>query len=955
MLHNHQYKLSETKTSLRHSLTFSIALIVTLSLIMGTSSFITSKRTLSSIRSLQYNEISLSINMSLISSSTTRLIVDAYHEMQAETKEEVEEKDEKIRVELQEIQRILTSITVMSPDDAVYQDPVKRMISIYKRLSDSIANLKQIKLAELKQDLKIRESVKRTKVLQNDFINFIAPIEDDTFFSSVTMLAKGKSHESKVASNVELLTSILQLEAKGNYYFGQLDAIGSLEDTADIAPYEERLVSSSYQVKTYYKAYLESSNNDSANSRSQTFDIDTLLQQGHDLFELKRQDILISKKLLDNVHSVQTLSGLLEKEERALISGVSKKIASGVNDVSSDLIIVERIVTIISVLCVLTALFVAWYYIHRRLVFRMVRLNREMVAIAGGDLNTNIEEKINDEIGQMAVAVDFFRHSLRNNLELNKELESSLREMDLAKKEAVEANSAKSDFLANMSHELRTPMNSIIGMAKLLRNDKALSNDQSEMLDIIQKSAHNLLNIVNDILDLSKIEAKSVVLEEIPFDIKIIVENVINSLLPIASERGLSLRSKYNFQSINFLLGDPTRFSRILTNLIGNAIKYTEEGEVTVKIDTVLSEDDTAIIDVSVTDTGIGIPSNKLGVIFDKFSQADASTTRKYGGTGLGLAITKHLVELMGGRISVESEVGKGSTFRAIISFPITYMSPSLNQSAQIANDSNIIFPIYRVPAAEANILVAEDYPLNQAFISRLLKQIGVDQFKIVENGHDAINEFINNRYDVILMDCHMPVVNGYDATMEIREIERRMEKAHTPIIAMTANAMVGDRERCIECGMDDYISKPVDFEIFGRIVSKWIDLDQINTALDLPHQKLNTPAEKETIFDLGYIHEIADGDKTLEKEFIELYISQSDENMKLLEENCVDGLSNEWSEAAHILKGGAGSMGAKTLVYLLEESQAMNKATLQDRQNILSKIKIIYSELKVALQKEIA
>ena len=955
MPHNHAYELSNTKTSLRHSLTFSIALIVALSLIMGTTSFLTSKRTLSSIRSLQYNELSLSINMSLISSSTTRLIVDAYHEMQAETKEEVEDHDQKIGIELEEIQKILMSITVSSPDDAVYQEPVKRMMIIYGKLANSIKDLKQIKLQELQQELKIEESINITKKLQNDFINFIAPLEDDTFFTSVTMPTKEKRYQYKMAEKVEFLTSILQLEAKGNYYFGQLDAMASLEDTADIAPYEERLASSSYQVQTYYKSYLDSQNTENENQQNlQQFDIDELIRHGHDLFELKRQDMLISKKLLDNVHSVQTLSGLLEKEEGALISEVSKKISSGINDVSSDLIIVERTVAIISILCVLTALFVAWYYIHRRLVYRMVRLNRQMVAIASGNLNINLQEKVNDEIGQMAQAVEYFRQNLRHNLELNKELEFSLSEMDFAKKQAVEANSAKSDFLANMSHELRTPMNSIIGMSKLLKNDVALNRDQNEMLDIIQKSAHNLLNIVNDILDLSKIEAKSVVLEDIPFDIKTVVGNVTSSLLPIATERGLSLRRECNFGSIKFLMGDPVRFSRILTNLIGNAIKYTIEGNVTVKINTEITENNNAIINLAVIDTGIGIPENKLAAIFEKFSQADASTTRKYGGTGLGLAITKHLVELMGGNISVESEVGKGSIFRVIISFPMTDLSPSINQLAGIEDNIDAIYPVQRVACADANILVAEDYPLNQAFIKRLLKQIGIGKFTIVENGQEAISEILHHDYDVILMDCHMPVVNGYDATLEIREIERRMGKTHTPIIAMTANAMVGDKERCIECGMDEYISKPVDFDIFERIVSKWIDFDQMKTTEELFSEEDQSQKEKALLYDLSYIREIANGDKNIEKEFITLYISQSDVNMKVLEENCIDGISNEWSETAHILKGGAGSMGAKSLADLFAISQEMMNATLEERQKILAKITVIYSELKVALKKEI-
>ncbi len=310
----------------------------------------------------------------------------------------------------------------------------------------------------------------------------------------------------------------------------------------------------------------------------------------------------------------------------------------------------------------------------------------------------------------------------------------------------------------------------------------------------------------------------------------------------------------------------------------------------------------------------------------------------------------------MGGRITVESEVDKGSVFKARIAFPITELSPSLNQLAGMTDEVYSDYPIERVAAADARVLVAEDYPLNQAFISRLLKQIGIGKFRIVENGQEAIMEISHNPYDIILMDCHMPIVNGYDATIEIREAERRMGTGHTPIIAMTANAMVGDKERCIECGMDEYISKPVDFDLFKRIVSKWIDFGPMdaagNSQSSLDNEMSNYIPER-PLYDLSYIRDIADGDEDIEKEFIELYISQTDENLELLKQNCVDGMSTEWTEIAHKLKGGAGSVGAVTLVDLFATSQNMRNATLAERESILSKIMAIYSDLKKELKKE--
>lgn len=534
----------------------------------------------------------------------------------------------------------------------------------------------------------------------------------------------------------------------------------------------------------------------------------------------------------------------------------------------------------------------------------------------------------------------------------------------LEEKERAEAATlTKSEFLANMSHELRTPMNSIIGMSKLLLDDGKLGRDEIEMIDIVYKSATNLLNIVNDILDLSKIEANSVVLEEIPFSLRTVVGNVQNSLLQIASEKGIILEKIWHCGTIPNLLGDPVRVARILTNLVGNALKYTENGLATIEVNATEIEDNKLLIDIAVIDTGIGIEEDKFEKIFEKFSQADASTTRKFGGTGLGLAITKHLVELMGGNITVQSTIGVGSVFRVKIPFQTTTLSPSLDQMFLVQSDAHPHLTGNRVSSVNARVLVAEDHPLNQAFISRLLKKVGIDQWTLVQNGQEAISAVLAENYDLILMDCHMPVINGYDATREIREIERRGQETHTPIIAMTANAMVGDKEVCLECGMDDYISKPINFDLFKNVISRWIELDnpKMNNGIYVQDKAIAAPSRLQDIIDsmavyinLDLLKDISEGDKDVESRLINLYLTESDASMIELKKYCVDGFSNEWVEVAHRLKGAASNVGAEILQGLCDEAQLMETATSEQRSTLFEKIVSIHEKVKEALNKEL-
>jgi len=519
-------------------------------------------------------------------------------------------------------------------------------------------------------------------------------------------------------------------------------------------------------------------------------------------------------------------------------------------------------------------------------------------------------------------------------------LEAQQQALKEEKARAEAANAAKSEFLANMSHELRTPLNSILGMVRLMRESQ-LTSAQDELASTVFAASTNLLEIVNDILDLSKIEANEIHLESIGIDLSYIFSSSMEYLRHIARERKIGIF----YQSVVFpyVLGDPTRLTQVVVNLLGNAIKYTQRGEVTLHSSFTPIDDATIMLECQVVDTGIGIPPEKQSVIFEKFVQADSSTTRRYGGTGLGLAITKQLVEQMGGTIGVESTPGVGSTFW----FRIPFTTTTTLTADKKAHDYTLVCGT--IAPANARVLIAEDHPMNQLFMVKLMEKFGITHFKIVSDGVQALEQMEAAQWDMILMDCFMPEKNGYETTMAIRASEKENSTIYPiPIIAMTANAMVGEREKCLRVGMTEYISKPIDSDELKAILSQWIRFPEAVARASAAVPAATT--DHSIPVDLSGLRGFIDGDSVAEKEMLDIFVQQSEQNLATLQQSCVNGVCIPWREAAHMLKGGAGGIGAHALRSLAEIAQEMEVSTAEQRQQMLGLIESEYGRVKAYL-----
>ncbi|WP_042721969.1 hybrid sensor histidine kinase/response regulator [Flavobacterium sp. B17] len=511
-----------------------------------------------------------------------------------------------------------------------------------------------------------------------------------------------------------------------------------------------------------------------------------------------------------------------------------------------------------------------------------------------------------------------------------------IEKLDIAEKKASAAAQTKENFLANMSHEIRTPLSGILGFTNLLQK-RPLDETSAEFVSSIQRSGENLMAIINDILDLSKIEAGMMRITPGIFSINGLVNSVETFFVERAKEKGLTLSSKIDSSIPDTLNGDATRLTQILVNLIGNAIKFTHQGSINIEIYNKQQSENEVIIGFKISDTGIGIDKDKLSEVFERFNQGEDSTTRNYGGTGLGLSIVRSLIQLQNGNIEVSSEQGKGTTFHFYIPYGIAKEQittiPSVN-TQYFKDKSN----------APLKVLVVDDNAINQSLMKHLLSQWNIN-FEIVSNGLEAVEYLRNNASDLVLMDIQMPQMDGYVATQKIRE-ELNL---NIPIIAMTAHALAGEREKCLSRGMNEYISKPIKEEELFKLISNFGLANQNHNQVEIEEE---IPDFK--YINLTYMQSVSGGDKSFEKIITQQFIENIPQHLEQLDSAYENHDFTLVKLRAHDLKSSVSIMGLLPLLQekldILEMTSEENPASKQTLEEIKTTLLQAVSEAKIFL-----
>jgi signal transduction histidine kinase/HPt (histidine-containing phosphotransfer) domain-containing protein len=524
-------------------------------------------------------------------------------------------------------------------------------------------------------------------------------------------------------------------------------------------------------------------------------------------------------------------------------------------------------------------------------------------------LNEELEIRVRERTEQF----ERTNKELQHEIEERRFIESAL---EKARDAALEATRLKSEFLANVSHEIRTPMHALTGMAELLLKSQ-LQPRQREYVESIMEGAQSLLNIINDVLDLSKIEAGELRIARMDFELADVVSNSVQMFAQRAWAKGLELTSSVEERIPPVLQGDPGRLWQIITNLLSNAVKFTEAGSITLAVSLADEAESDVTLRFEVSDTGIGVSPDATRLIFLPFAQADGSYARVYGGTGLGLAISRQFVELMGGEIGVETEVGRGSTFWFTVKLgkpahpaeetPLGALREGRREAAPSAHAAA------EPPRAKGvTVLVAEDNAMNRTLIRYMLEELGFTA-TVVSEGASAVAEHARGGFRLVLMDCQLPVMDGFAAVAEIRR--REGDERHTPIIALTADAMNGMRERCLAAGMDDYLSKPFTTEQLGAVIDKWINGAPAPDALAPPGDDAGADAPT---LDFRLLDQFggpaAGGRGGRAAELVETFLADVRERRRSLGEAYEQRDLERLKREAHTFTGGAGLFGAARL-----------------------------------------